>query len=242
MRQHREESRDGRRPRVSQRAGRSAERRLLARLEWPRSTAARCSRGGISGSGRRPRGTQSGVGRFPDSRDRGGESSTDSVLRLYCRAEPRVGGRGTRCGPRSCRGRCPGTRARTAIGRAGAEKRAQAGAHVSFIDEMDRLFALDLPSVSQSAGDGAAAREALARRLPGTGLLSRRLVAVSAPLCRSTRAPARRDHANRLPHAETRRRVSSRFRRARRLPWSTSPIVLGAVTASTAATIKVSCR
>ena len=51
----------------------------------------------------------------------------------------------------------------------------QAGARVSLVDEMDRLFALDLSSVSQSADAGAATREALARRLPGTGPLSRRL-------------------------------------------------------------------
>ncbi|HEY0284051.1 MAG TPA: hypothetical protein VGC23_01590 [Vicinamibacterales bacterium] len=51
----------------------------------------------------------------------------------------------------------------------------RAGARVLFADELRRLFGLELSDVSLSADSGGAARDALARRLPGTGALSRRL-------------------------------------------------------------------
>jgi hypothetical protein len=51
----------------------------------------------------------------------------------------------------------------------------QTGMRVSFSDELDRLFAIDLSSVSERSDNGDAARDALAQRLPGTGPISRRL-------------------------------------------------------------------
>ena len=51
----------------------------------------------------------------------------------------------------------------------------QAGARVSFANELDGLFALELSQLSRLDGDAAAVRQALARRLPGTGPLAHRL-------------------------------------------------------------------
>ena len=51
----------------------------------------------------------------------------------------------------------------------------RAGARVPFAEELRRLFALELSNVSDSADNSGAARDALARRLPGAGPLSHRL-------------------------------------------------------------------
>jgi hypothetical protein len=51
----------------------------------------------------------------------------------------------------------------------------KAGTQVALADEMDRLFGIDLSTVSDPADRGNAARTALARLLPGDGSLSRRL-------------------------------------------------------------------
>ena len=51
----------------------------------------------------------------------------------------------------------------------------QAGTQVALADEMNRLFAVDLSGVSDTADHGDAARKALAHLLPGDASLSRRL-------------------------------------------------------------------
>ena len=53
----------------------------------------------------------------------------------------------------------------------------RAGKQVSFADEMDRLFAIDMSEVSEGAYHEDAVRQALARLLPGAGPLSGRLSA-----------------------------------------------------------------
>ena len=83
----------------------------------------------------------------------------------------------------------------------------QAGARVPFAEELDRLFAIDLSSVSEPSDNGGAAREALARRLPGNGSLAHRLSAYQGRFI----VPRARLHAVMTQSIAACRRRTTRF-------------------------------